>query len=367
MLDVSSAVREKIGPCYPHLSEGRATRGLKRFARLLLAAATMPPGWLIHSITGTTPLWAQQGMIRLFSASRGLANDLMSRFLSLRYPPKPLELRAGVLAACSSEEIIRAADIMRERGYFVLPRRVPPETCERLLRFALTQPALVRPRESHDGKSIAAVYDPARPLGAYYRFEPRDVINHADVQALMAEPLLVELAQAYLGAEPVADFIRMWWYSASSHPESAQLYHCDMSRIKWVRFFIYLTEVGPGNGPHCFVTGSHRTGGIPSRFLERGYAHVSDEEISRSFKPADIVEFLGPRGTIIAEDTRGLHKGQQVHVGHRLILQIQFSNSLFGHLYPRTTFESLKDPGLIELSQRHPRVYSAFLPPSRGR
>lgn len=272
-----------------------------------------------------------------------------------------------MLAALSSEEIIRAADIMRERGSFVVPRRVPPEACERLLQFALTQPALVRARESHNGKSIAAVYDPARPLGAYYRFEPSDVINHPDVQALMAEPLLVELAQAYLEAEPVADFIRMWWYSASSHPESAQLYHCDMSRIKWVRFFVYLTEVGPGNGPHCFVTGTHRTGGIPGRFLERGYAHVSDEEISRHFGPDDIVEFLGPRGTIIAADTRGLHKGQQVRIGHRLILQIQFSNSLFGHLYPRTTFESLKDPGLIEMSQRHPRVYSAFLPSARAR
>jgi hypothetical protein len=305
-------------------------------------------------------------MIRLFSASRGVANDLMSRFLSLRYPARPVERRNGVLAALSSGEIFRAADIMRERGSFVVPRRVPPEMCDRLLEFALTQPALVRPRESHDGKSIAAIYDPAGPLGAYYRFKPSDVINHRDVQALMAETLLVELAQAYLGAEPVADFIRMWWYSASSHPESAQLYHCDMSRIKWVRFFVYLTEVGPGNGPHCFVTGTHRTGGIPGRFLERGYAHVSDEEISRHFGPDDIVEFLGPRGTIIAADTRGLHKGQQVRIGHRLILQIQFSNSLFGHLYPRTAFETLKDPGLIEMCQRHPRVYSAFLPSSRA-
>jgi hypothetical protein len=342
-------------------------RRLKRLTRLLLAAAILPPGWLIHIITGTTPLWAQQSMIRLFSASRGLTNDLMSRFLSLRYPPKPIARKAGVLTALSSEEIARAADTMREQGYFLVPRRVPPQVCERLLEFAFTHPALVRPWDSHDRKSIAAIYDPARPLGAYYHFEPGDVINHPDVQALMAEPLLVELAQAYLEAEPVADYIRMWWYSASAQPESAQLYHCDMSRIKWVRFFIYLTEVGPGNGPHCFVRGSHRTGGIPSKFLERGYAHVSDDDISRSFKPEDIVEFLGAPGTIIAEDTRGLHKGQRVEVGHRLILQIQFSNSLFGHLYPRTRFESLKDAGLVEMAQRHPRVYSAFLSSSRAR
>ncbi|MGH9896977.1 MAG: phytanoyl-CoA dioxygenase family protein, partial [bacterium] len=258
-------------------------------------------------------------------------------------------------------------DIMRERGHFVLPQRVPSETCDRLLEFALTQPALVYTRHNHAWKRVITVYEPTRPLAAHYQFDRKNVINHPDVQALMADPVLVELAQAYLEVEPVADFIKMWWYTASSQPEPSQLYHCDMSRIKWVRFFIYLTDVGVGNGPHCFVTGTHRTGAIPSRFLARGYAHVSDEDVVRHYGAQEIVELIGPRGTIIAEDTRGLHKGQQVHVSHRLMLQIQFSNSLFGHPHPRTAFESLKDPGLIEMSRRHPRIYSAFLPPSHGR
>ncbi|MGH7415040.1 MAG: phytanoyl-CoA dioxygenase family protein, partial [Candidatus Rokuibacteriota bacterium] len=328
---------------------------LKFLVRLLLAAITLPVGWVVHSISGTTPAWARQSMIRLFSASGGITNDLMSRFLSLRYPARPIAPMAGVLSALPSREIMRAADIMRERGHFVLPQRVPSETCDRLLEFALTQPALVYTRHNHAWKRVVTVYEPTRPLAAHYQFDRKNVIDHPDVQALMADPVLVELAQAYLEVEPVADFIKMWWYTASSQPEPSQLYHCDMSRIKWVRFFIYLTDVGVGNGPHCFVIGTHRTGAIPSRFLARGYAHISDEDVVRHYGAQEIVELIGPRGTIIAEDTRGLHKGQQVHVGHRLMLQIQFSNSLFGHPHPRTAFESLKDPGLIEMSRRHPR------------
>jgi Phytanoyl-CoA dioxygenase (PhyH) len=287
--------------------------------------------------------------------------------LSLRHPTRSIAPRTGVLSGWPPSEVRRAAGVVNERGYFVFPQRLPSDMCDRLLEFALTQPGLMCPPDDPEGPWIPAVYDPARPLSPYYQFRRSDLINHPDVQALMAEPALVELSQAYLRAEPVADSVRMWWYTASAELRGAQQYHCDMGRIKWVRYFIYLTDVEPGNGPHCFVVGSHRRGAIPRRFFSRGFAQVPDEEVSRHYKPEDIVEVLGPRGTIIAEDTRGLHKGQQLRSGHRLILQIQFSNSLFGHQYPTTRFDALKNPGLIELVAQYPRMYSAFLPPVRSR
>lgn len=338
---------------------------LKFFIRAVLAAAALPFGWLIHTITGTTPDWAKQSMIFLLGASGGVTNDLMSRFVSFRYPATAIVSGTGVVAALTPQERMQGGAALVERGYFVLPRRVPSAMCDRLLEFALTRPALVDTHDGNGGRRVSAVYDPARPLGPHYQFERKDLINHPDVQALMADPVLIELAQAYLEAEPVADFIKMWWYSASSGPQPAQMYHCDMSRIKWVKFFIYLTDVGPGNGPHCFVGGTHRTGMVPTRFFARGYAHLSDEEVTRHYGTRDVAELTGPRGTIIVADTRGLHKGEQVRVGHRLMLQIQFSNSLFGHAYPRTPFEGLRAPGLIEMAARHPRIYSAFLPPSQ--
>lgn len=150
---------------------GHPLRRLKFLVRVLFATVTLPFGWAVHAITGTTPAWAHQSMIRLFSASRGVTNDLMSRFLSLRYPARTIVPRAGVLSGLPSEEITRAADVMRERGYFVLPQRVPSATCDRLLEFALTQPALVYPRDNQEGTSVAAVYDPAHPLAPHYQFK----------------------------------------------------------------------------------------------------------------------------------------------------------------------------------------------------
>jgi hypothetical protein len=105
-----------------------------------------------------------------------------------------------------------------------------------------------------------------------------------------------------------------------------------------------LTDVGPENGPHKFIAGSHRTGGIPGELLKKGYARLTDEEVAPHYRPADFIEFTAPRGTIIAEDTRGLHKGQHVNSGHRLMLQIQFSNSLFGPPYPKISFGLVQAP-----------------------
>ena len=97
--------------------------------------------------------------------------------------------------------------------------------------------------------------------------------------------------------------------------------------------------------------------------LRKGYARLTDEEALKHYDSADIIEFLGHQGTIIAEDTRGLHKGKHVESGDRLVLQIQFSNSLFGGAYAKSTLplrESLA-PSLRDAVRAHPDVYKNFL------
>jgi hypothetical protein len=340
-------------------------RSVKRFVRLLLNAALLPAGWIVFGVAGRTPPWAGMSLIRMFCASGGRSNDVMADLISIWIPPRPIIIRQGVLPAFTGKEIADMAAKLRERGFCVPQQRVPEDICDRLLRFALSRPAMVRPGDGQERKSLYMVYDPKNPVAVRYDFEPETLIDHPDVQALMADPAIVSLAQTYLRTEPVADVISMWWHTAfSDRPDSeaAQYYHFDLDRIKWLKFFIYLTDVGPENGPHKFIAGSHRTGGIPGELLKKGYARLTDEEVAPHYRPADFIEFTAPRGTIIAEDTRGLHKGQHVNSGHRLMLQIQFSNSLFGPPYPKISFGLVQAPQIIEMQRLHPRIYSAFRP-----
>ena len=62
---------------------------------------------------------------------------------------------------------------------------------------------------------------------------------------------------------------------------------------------------------------------------------------------------MGTRLSILAEDTRGLHKVKHVRAGHRLMLQPQFSGTAYSPARFGPTLDSL--PGLA----RHPALRTA--------
>ena len=178
------------------------------------------------------------------------------------------------------------------------------------------------------GRKEVGLYDRQSPHSVKYSIHAETLINQPAVQKLISDTSIIWLAQEYLESKPILDHLTMWWISnINENPdaEAAQLYHFDMNKVKFLKFFLYLTDVGTENGPHCFIQKSHRTGGIPSALLERGYARISDEEVKPHYPSEDFVEITGPRGTIFAEDTRGLHKGKRLDHGDRLVFELEFS------------------------------------------
>jgi ectoine hydroxylase-related dioxygenase (phytanoyl-CoA dioxygenase family) len=124
----------------------------------------------------------------------------------------------------------------------------------------------------------------------------------------------------------------MWWHTKSPSPdkEAAQYFHFDMERLRWIKFFFYLTDVNEESGPHIFVPNSHTDNGLPFSLRSKGYTRLEDSQVDKVFPRASWKVFTGPIGSMIVEDTRGLHKGKHVEKGDRLIFQLQFTSSLFG-------------------------------------
>jgi hypothetical protein len=315
---------------------------------------------------GHTPGFAYQGMVGLFCMTGGASNDALSRLLSLLYPPYQLADARGVLGDLRAENVARINRQLDEKGCYVFERRLPPDLCDRLLQFALTNRCFQRGMSDAPGPAETrevARYPRDTPGGVRYDFNAADVINNPDVQGLMADRSILAVAQSYLRCKPIIDVMSMWWHTAYSKvadKEAAQFWHFDMDRLKWLKFFIYLTDVGPDNGPHSFVAGSHRTGGIPDSLRLKGYVRLTDEEVEASYPRERFVEFTAPRGTVIAEDTRGLHKGKLVQQGDRLVLQLQFSNSLFGGYYPPSKFARVESPELQAMIRQCSRLYSNY-------
>ena len=339
---------------------------MKRLLYTILSGLRLIAGSLVFAATGRTPMSAYQSLIHLFMVTGGRSNDVAAKWLSVLHPPRAKPSASGVLGNLDDGRLDRLDSQLRHDGYVVFERALPDDLCDRLLAFALRQPAKVRASDRAPTPLAGGiVFDRANPRGIIYDFHPQVLVNQPDFQRLMSDASIVALAERYLGAKPVLDTVNLWWtakQSATPDSNAAQLWHFDMDRVRWVKFFMYLTDVTPESGPHCFVAGSHRTGGIPRRLLERGYARLPDADVQREY-PADAVKhFTAPRGSIIAEDTRGLHKGLPVLSGDRLMLEFEFSNSLFGGnpAYP-AKISTYHDAAFRAFVQQNRRLFERWL------
>ena len=113
--------------------------------------------------------------------------------------------------------------------------------------------------------------------------------------------------------------------------DSAQMYHYDMDRLNWVKFFIYLTDVEKDHGPHQFIENTHKPGEISSKILSYGYKRLDEEEINNIYDNKLIKTFTGKSGKLIVENTKGLHRGKLPKKDfYRIMLTISFTTSRFG-------------------------------------
>ena len=342
-------------------------KNLKQLVRWLRAWTHFVLGWCVYTVTGRTPEKAYQSMIYLFCRSGGRSNDRISALISKFSAKADLSDQIGILGKVGPEFLSAHLDQLKDRGYLVFPAALPMEACDRLMAFALATPAQVRRMDDEPetvGKRMAH-YEPDNPLAVRYDYATATLLNNADVQSLLADPSLIAIAQEYLGCLPKADVLSMWWHTKfHSRPDSeaAQFYHFDMDRLKWLKVFIYLTDVGSNDGAHSFIEGSHRTGGIPGQILEKGYVRLDDDEVRSHFAKEKQIDFFAPRGSVILEDTRGLHKGNavQLHGHSRLILQLQFSNSLFGANYSSAKIRQVSSPAFAKLLKSFPSIFSQY-------
>ena len=163
---------------------------------------------------------------------------------------------------------------------------------------------------------------------------PQSVLNNSEVldRLFFNNELIEKIAIDYLGENCRMDLRAAWRsFTAKSANKSdlskaAQMWHVDLDTVKWLKAFIYLTDVDANSGPHCFCQGTHKT--LPLGIIRDG--RYSDEMIKSLNIHSDIL--LAPKGTLILADTRGIHRGLPVLNGERKIIQLQYSASSFGQL-----------------------------------
>lgn len=195
----------------------------------------------------------------------------------------------------------------------------------------LSADQVVEIREWLSARQVSDPYRPDRqfvPLDDAARHPESHVAYHTNPDVL-ACPHLLELANrpdildavgAFLGCKPTIGYLAAWWsYPTALGPQQAENFHRDVDDWRFVKLFVYLTDVGERNGPHVYVHGSSAS----DRLL--AIRRYTDGEVADAFGADAVRTKPGAAGTGFLEDTYGFHKGQPVQEGRRLMFQAVYS------------------------------------------
>ena len=150
--------------------------------------------------------------------------------------------------------------------------------------------------------------------------------NSHDLKKIVLSNEILELVSNYIGSNTISInstyFISLPLDTDKYEKyENAQFFHWDNDFTKFLKLYIYLSDVDDLSGPHAYVTGSHKKKKL-DHSLTRLY---SDDDIYNSYN--DIKVFHGKEGSFFFTDSYGIHKGMSPTKNYRIMLNIHFGNN----------------------------------------
>jgi hypothetical protein len=278
---------------------------------------------------------------QFFADDEGMDRDLNDTF-RVAFPPihNAVDARTSALIEATDPRAANAVESLKTAGYWIAPVRVP----DAILAEIMTTFDQV------------LVGDPGRTM-----VDEALLMQNRQILHLWIDPFFLKIAERFFGSAPVLDFVvgmitNAGETNAARMSQDAMYYHCDKDRIRWLKAFIYLDDVGPDNGPHTYIAGSQRR-----RLIARD-GRYTDAEVRSVSPPGSERTITGPRGTFFLADTSCLHKGSAVRSGLRRLLQFEWANSLFGAAVSKVSLETFRQHGLsTAFVTKYPRLFARFV------
>jgi len=299
-------------------------------------------------------------------ATNGRSTALLNFISRRKHPARPQKPVSGLLGDFSVAQQNAVVSALHKDGLYVFPDLLPAEFCDRVQRFAEKADTVIE--TNRDLHAPLIPFDPAHPVSRTYKIPERLSIANEALQELVADQAFAAIAEAYLGSAPMIGGIDVWWsarYGNGPGAIAAQMFHFDFDAPPaWLKLFVHITDVGPENGPHVYVKGTHRPGtkGM-GELLARGYERIDDDEVAARFGDR-MVRVTGKRGTVFLADTRGLHKGTAVEAESRLIAQLIYCPPVFADHGIAAALPAQLTPPLAAAVTGNPGLYARFLYPA---
>jgi hypothetical protein len=217
---------------------------------------------------------------------------------------------------------------------------------------------------------------PSNVLAAGFKSE--DIIRCTELLKLACDPSIVEAATSCIGCTPTISRFYAY-YSFPGHPGTpAAAFRRGLDDFSCVKLIVYLTDVGPEDGPHEFVPYSHRFESLSQYLRSTGKKvdvqslftansrNLGTAELESVFKE-DIVTLTGPAGFAFLEDAYGLHRERRPIATPRLVFSCLYTGLPLRcgdeniRKYERGRTISFSDAGLDDLSELQRYMFRYYL------
>ena len=241
----------------------------------------------------------------------------------------------GVAMHDQTPETEAIGDEIADRGWSMLPP-FDADSVERIMGDLADLPVHAK---SGASRSKALDLEEARAFNVA-TYKPESILRVPSVLSFATEPAALAAAERYLGAPPVLIALEAWWSFPGHEAKEAQRFHLDIDDHRFMKHFLYLTDVDEESGPHAYVEHTHRPQDYGD-IIARGHGETEQKAIfdwlfqTLRKEDADVEHHTGKRPTLITGDagtrflavTRGLHKGLAPTKKPRLVLQATYGIS----------------------------------------
>jgi len=278
---------------------------------------------------------------QFFANNEGMDRDLSDLF-RVTFPPthNAVDARPSALIETTDPGATNVLESLKTDGYWVSPVRVPDAI------LANVMPPFDQTVHETPGRDMV---------------DEALLMQNRQIMDLWVDSFFLKIAERFFESAPILDFVvgmitNAGDTSAIKMSQDAMYYHSDKDRIRWLKAFIYLDDVGLDNGPHTYIAASQRR-----RLISRD-GRYSDAEVRSVSPPGSEKVVTGPRGTFFLADTSCLHKGSIVRAGVRRVLQFEWTNSLFGAALHKVPMSVYRQQGVsTAFVEKYPRLFQRFV------
>ena len=137
-----------------------------------------------------------------------------------------------------------------------------------------------------------------------------ELITNQQLFNIFNSPSLLSIIGHYLGCPPTITELASVFTRRTNRLQHAQTLHRDINGFGWITVFLYCSDINQDNGPHVFLPTTHRIQDYDESDDLPSYTNAYGHDAAYLSHYKDVCEFTGPAGTLIIEDTIGLHAGK---------------------------------------------------------